>query len=351
MPSIAILGAGAMGSALATPLRANDWDVRLWGTWLDDHLLDACEKQEPHPRTKVVLAPGTRLFRSHELEAALAGADIVVCAVASQGVAKVIEMALPGIVQAQALLLTSKGFISDENGTIELLPDAIRRIAKTNHVIIPSIVAIGGPCKANEIAEGKPTATIYGCLDEDMATRMACEMSTGVYCIEATSDEVGVEVAAPMKNIYAIALGVCDGLEEGTGFPHHNLKSATFAQAVREMSLLSVRLGARPETAYGLAGAGDLEVTGLSGRNKIYGVRIGRGEPALEALDAMIAAEQTVEGVPAADLAQTLVSQSAPDLVNRLPLLAAATRVINGEVPADKIIAQAVLPQVARPTN
>lgn len=345
MPSIAILGAGAMGSAMCTPLRANGWDVRLWGTWLDDHLLDACEKGDPHPRTNVKLAEGTRLFRSGELEAALDGADFVICSVASEGVPKVVEMALPGIAKAEALLLTSKGFCPDEDGKIELLPTAIRRIAKKNGVEIPPIVAIGGPCKANEVAEGKPTATIYGSLDGDMATRIAKEVSTDVYCIEATSDEVGVEVAAPMKNVYAIALGVSDGLEEGTGFPHHNLKAATFAQAVREMSLLSVKLGARPETAYGLAGTGDLEVTGLSGRNKVYGVRIGRGEPAKEALEAMIAAEQTVEGVPAAGLAQKLVSQSAADIADKLPLMDAVVRIIGGEDGAKDIIAAAVLPK------
>ena len=347
MPSIAILGAGAMGSAMATPLRATGWDVRLWGTWLDDHLLDACERGEPHPRTDVALAEGTRLFRSGELEAALDGADVVICAVASQGVEKVVTMALPGIAKADALLLTSKGFAPDPEGRIELLPDAVRRIAQSEGVAIPPVVAIGGPCKANEVAEGKPTATIYGSLDGEMARRMARVISTDVYCIEATDDEVGVEVSAPMKNVYAIALGVSDGLEEGTGFPHHNLKAATFAQAVREMSLLSVHLGARPETAYGLAGTGDLEVTGLSGRNKVYGVRIGRGEGAREALDAMIAAEQTVEGVPAAGLAEQLVTQSAAEVADQLPLLGAVVRVIAGEGDPKGIIAAAVLP--ARP--
>ena len=345
MRSITILGAGAMGSAMATPLRTAGWDVRLWGTWLDDHLIDACDRGDVHPRTKVALAEGTRLFRSAELAQALDGADVVICAVASVGVPKVVEMALPGIAKAEALMLTSKGFCPDEAGTIQLLPDTIRRIAAANDVTLPPIVAIGGPCKANEVAEGKPTATIYGSLDGDMAVKMAKEISTDVYCIEPTTDEVGVEVCAPMKNVYAIALGVSDGLEEGTGFPHHNLKAATFAQAVREMSLLSVRLGARPETAYGLAGCGDLEVTGLSGRNKVYGVRIGRGEQAAEALDAMVAAEQTVEGVPAAGLATTLVEQSAADIADQLPLLGAVNAILGGADSPKDVIAAAVLPK------
>lgn len=345
MGIITILGAGAMGSGLCTPLRQSGWEVRLWGTWFDDHLIDACEAGEPHPRTKVKLAEGVKLYRSAQLDEALSGADVVVLSVASTGVPKVTEMALPGIVKAKALWLTSKGFCPDENGKIQLLPDAIRNIAKQKGVAIPPIVAIAGPVKANECAEGKPTATMFGCKDMDVSVKYAREARTDVYCIEASDDEVGVEICAPMKNVYAIALGIADGLEESTGFPHHNLKAATFNQAVKEMSLLGQALGAKLETAFGLPGVGDLEVTGLSGRNKVYGVRIGKGETAKEALAEMERLEQTVEGVPAAALAETLVSQSAPHLKDQLTLLKAVNEVLRGtDRPVVKILSEAVLP-------
>jgi glycerol-3-phosphate dehydrogenase (NAD(P)+) len=344
MSVITILGAGAMGSALATPLTEAGWETRLWGTWLDDHLLDACEAGDPHPRTNVALAEGTKLYRSGQLDEALDGADAVFLAVASVGIPKVTEMALAGISKASVLLCTSKGFCPDPDGRIQLLPEAVRRIAAENGLPVPPIVAVGGPCKANEVAGRLPTATIYGCLDHETAVRMAREISTDVYRIEPTGDEPGVEVCAPMKNVYAIALGIADGLEEGTGFPHHNLKSAIFAQAVREMSIVSTALGADPATAYGLAGVGDLEVTGLSGRNKVYGVRIGRGEGAVEALAAMEAAEQTVEGVPAAGLALTLVQQTGDDLLSRLPLLKAVTSILGGAEDAARLVADAALP-------
>ncbi len=347
MSVITILGAGAMGSALATPLRAAGWETRLWGTWLDDHLLDACEAGKPHPRTNVPLAEGTKLYRAAQLAEALDGADAVILSVASVGVAKVTEMALDGIAKASRLLLTSKGFRPDDAGTIQLLPDAIRRIARAKGVELPPIVAVAGPCKANEVAEGKPTATIYGCLDKAVAEQTARDISTDVYRIEATGDEPGVEVCAPMKNVYAIALGLSDGLEEATGFPHHNLKAATFSQAVREMSLLSTKLGADAVTAFGLAGVGDLEVTGLSGRNKVYGLRIGRGEPAQDALAAMVAAEQTVEGVPAAGLALELVQQLGGDaLLDELPLLKAVASILEGGDDPAGLVTEAVLPKV-----
>lgn len=347
MSIITILGAGAMGSGLCTPVRNAGWEVRLWGTWLDDHLIDACEAGKPHPRTNVPLAKGVKLFRAAQLEKALDGADVVVMSVASVGVPKITEMALEGISKAKALWLTSKGFCPNNEGKIQLLPEAIRTIAKQKGISLPPIVAIAGPVKANECAEGKPTATIFGCKDLEVSRKYAREARTDVYCIEATDDETGVEICAPMKNVYAIALGIADGLEEGTGFPHHNLKAATFNRAVKEMSLLGQALGAKAETAFGLPGVGDLEVTGLSGRNKVYGVRIGRGETAKDALAEMDRLEQTVEGVPAAGLASTLVEQSAPQLKEELTLLKAVNEILSGtDRPVVKVISDAVLPKM-----
>lgn len=346
MAIITILGAGAMGSALCTPVCRAGWEVRLWGTWLDDHLLDVCEAGKPHPRTQIPLAKGVKLYRSNELNKALEGANVVVMSVASVGVPKITEMALDGISQAKALWLTSKGFCPDKNGKIQLLPEAIRTIAKQKGVLIPPVVAIAGPVKANECAEGKPTATIFGCKDLEVSCKYAQEARTEVYCIEATDDEIGVEICAPMKNVYAIALGIADGLEEGTGFPHHNLKAATFSRAIKEMSLLGQALGARMETAFGLPGVGDLEVTGLSGRNKVYGVRIGRGESAKNALAEMNRLEQTVEGVPAASLAAKLVEQSAPHLKEKMTLLQAVNEILAGtERSVVRVLSEAVLPQ------
>ena len=344
MPKVAILGAGAMGSGLANALVEAGWDVNLWGTWLDDHLIDAIEEGRPHPRINVVISGKVRPFRSAGLEDALDGVDVVVVSVASQGVPKVTEMALPGIAKAKALWLTSKGFMPVD-GKILLLPEGIRSIAKAADVELPPIVAIAGPVKANECAAGEPTATIFGCKSRDVAVEFARAARSEHYCIEATDDEVGVEICAPMKNVYAIMLGIADGLEEKTGKPHHNLKAATFNEAVREMSILSTALGADPATAYGLPGVGDLEVTGLSGRNKVYGVRIGRGEGAKGALRAMTELEQTVEGVPALPLAISLVEQSAPQIKDRLPLLYAARQIVEEDVPDyAAVLARAVLP-------
>jgi glycerol-3-phosphate dehydrogenase (NAD(P)+) len=343
-PRVAILGAGAMGSALATPLRAAGWEVALWGTWLDDHLLAACRAGEPHPRTDVPLAGGTDLFDSDDLEQALDGADAAVLAVASVGVLDVARLALDGLEATRTLLLTSKGFSPDADGRVRLLPEALRDLAAEASATLPPIVAVGGPCKANEVAAARFTASIFGCSDRAVADATSAAIRTDAYRAAVTDDEAGVEICAPMKNVYAIALGLADGLQERDDQPYHDLKAATFAQALAEMTVLSAMVGARPETAMGLAGAGDLEVTGLSGRNKVYGARIGRGETPSDALQAMADAEQTVEGVPAARLARDLVDQRDADAWARLPLLRAVLAILDDDPDPVAKVAAAVLP-------
>lgn len=343
---ITILGAGAMGSALATPLRARGHEVRLWGTWLDDHLLDAVEAGLPHPRTNVLVPAGTQLYRSNDLQAALVGSDLAILAVASVGVEAVTRLAAPWLSQIGTLGVTSKGFIADEEGIVHLLPESISAIFESLDLIAPTIVAAGGPCKANEVAAARPTATVYGSADIEAARRVARMIQTDDYRIEAIDDYIGLEIAAPLKNVFAIALGFADGLAEMSPQPWHNLRSAIFSQALREMAEITSDFGGSPATVYGLAGSGDLEVTGLSGRNKVYGARIGTGESSAVALQAMINAEQTVEGVPASALAVTLASQRFGDAEERLPLLHAIQRVVDGVGSPLEELTAAALPRV-----
>jgi glycerol-3-phosphate dehydrogenase (NAD(P)+) len=341
MAVVTILGAGAMGSALTTPALAAGHDVRLWGTWLDDDILADLRAGRPHPRIDVRIDPRTRLFDSTDLDPALDGTDLAILAISSDGVVEVLRRAVAHLRPGLPLLLTTKGFGYDPDGRVSLLPPLLEAVLPDELRVACPIVAIGGPCKANEVGAGRPTATVFGCSDRAVADRAADQLATQAYRIQTTDDINGVEASAAMKNVYAIALGLADGLEDLGGQPWHNLKAATFAQAVAELQRVAVVIGGRAETAVGLAGVGDLEVTGLSGRNKVYGARIGEGEQAEAALEAMVAANQTVEGVAAARFAGELVTQRAiPDL----PLLQAIIEVLDGgHEPAGRI-AEAVLP-------
>ena len=338
MSTITILGAGAMGSAIATPLSDAGHRVRLWGTHLDDHLIVAVRDGKPHPRTKVPLADGVATFLAGDLEAALDGADVVVLAVSSVGVIDITQLAASHLLEAQAILLTSKGFAPDQDGRITLLPQAVEA-----ELFVPRpVVAVGGPCKANEVAARRPTAAIFAAADG--AQEWARFATTEAYRVANTPDRDGVELCAALKNVYAIALGIADGLGERGGELYHDLKAAAFAQALAELRRLLAAEGADPWTALGLAGAGDLEVTGLSGRNKVYGTCLGAGQAADEALAEMVAAEQTVEGVPAVALAATFVQQRHPELAAELPLLHAIHAVVHEGAGLQHII-NAALPR------
>ena len=341
MAVVTILGAGAMGAALTTPALAAGNEVRLWGTWLDDDILAALRAGRPHPRIDVPIDQAAGLFDSGDLAAAVDGAELVILAISSDGVVEVLRRAAQHLRPGLPLLITTKGFGYDPDGKVSLLPPLLRAVLPGELADGCPIVAIGGPCKANEVAVGRPTAAVFGCADIGVAGRAADLLGTEVYRLATTDDVDGIEASAAMKNVYAIALGIADGLAETGGEPWHNLQAATFAQAATEMQRLATALGGRAETAVGLAGVGDLEVTGLSGRNKVYGARIGRGEPATTALDEMVAAGQTVEGVAAARFAAELAGQRALD---GLPLLGAITEVLAGaEEPGARITA-AVLP-------
>lgn len=344
MATVTILGAGAMGSALATPLRLRGHEVRLWGTWLDGHLIDAIEAGRPHPRTDVPVPPGVVPFRADALAEALRGADLAVLAVSSPGVHEVVSRAATSLAAIGVLAVTSKGLLKDRDGRVQILPAYIGELFTRLGLRTPRLVAVGGPCKANEVAAGRATATVYGSADVDAARDAGRVFQTDAYRIETTADYRGLEIAAPLKNAYAIALGYTDGVTKSSQLPWHDLKSAVFTQAVREMAELAVAVGGYAETVYGLAGTGDLQVTGLSGRNRAYGERLGAGEGAREALAAMTAAEQTVEGVAAVGMATALGEQLFRDAATRLPLLYAVARMIDGEGDPLAQLAAAALP-------
>jgi glycerol-3-phosphate dehydrogenase (NAD(P)+) len=349
--TVAILGAGAMGSALATPAVAAGNRVRLWGTWLDGELLAELRAGRPHPRTGVPADPRVELHDAAGLAAALGGADLVAVAVSSEGVLEVVRRAASALAQGTPVLLCTKGFGRRPDGTVDLLPALLEAALPARLARSCPVVAVGGPCKADEVAAGRPTAAVFGGQDAAVTTWSARALATPAYRVHRTDDRAGVEVAAAAKNVYAIAVGVCHGLTEAGGRPWHDLAAAVFTQAVAEMRRLAVAVGGREETVLGLAGLGDLEVTALSGRNRAFGARVGRGEPPEVALAALAAAGQTVEGVPAARLALELAGSPArrrPGPAGGppagLPLLAAVNRILDGAPDPAALLAAAVLP-------
>jgi glycerol-3-phosphate dehydrogenase (NAD(P)+) len=337
---VTILGAGDMGTALLTPLHAGGHQLRLWGTDHDDAILDAFARGDAHPRLGVALRPTTATFRDAEAAAALGGAEIVVVAITSNAIRPVLGRLSGMLDAARCIVVVGKGFDSGPAGDdICLLPQVIGEFSPA------PVVAVGGPSIAKEVALGTPTAAIFG--SDDLATLALTRsvFTTPAYYIETTDDVVGLEVAAAMKNAYGVAIGIADGIEKRAGRPHHNMRAALFPLAVAEMGLLAESLGGRRETVSGLAGAGDLQVTITSGRNRLLGERIGLGLSGAEAFHELTAAGTTTEGYLATDYGFRLARRAIPPdepVSRRYPLLDALYRILYEDAPAGESLWAAV---------
>ena len=311
-----------MGSAFASVLARAGHDVRLWGTHLDTVIVGQLRDGQPHPRTRVALPSTVEIMEVRQLKEAVHAAELVVLAVSSEGALPTLTLTLPVLAgEPVAMLVLTKGLALSPEGRVELFNEAIMRVLSAHMVDMP-IVGVGGPCKANEVAVGRPTISVLAADRPDVAHKVAAMVSTSSYMAIANDDIVGIEASAALKNLYAIALGVCDGLTTKGGQPWHDLRAAVFTQALSEMGWIVGSLGGRPQTVHGLAGIGDLDVTALSGRNRAFGERLGRGETVRAAHQAMVDAGHTIEGLAVAGLARRLVLERVGDeALEALPLL------------------------------
>jgi glycerol-3-phosphate dehydrogenase (NAD(P)+) len=185
------------------------------------------------------------------------------------------------------------------------------------------IVALTGPSHAEEVVRGVPTAVVAASDDRAAAERIQSLFSGETFRVYTSDDVVGVEVAAALKNIIAIAAGIADGLGYESA---DNLKGALLTRGLTEISRLGIRMGAKPETFAGLAGIGDLVTTCLSrhSRNRHVGEQIGRGRTLEETLAAM---SMVAEGVNTTRAAVVLAQR----LEVKMPIAEAVHRVLNGE--------------------
>lgn len=280
MSQIAIVGAGAWGTGLAIALgRKGTHAVRLWA-----HETDVCQSINER-RVNQRFLPGRRLpnpvTATNDLSAALEGAQIIVSVMPSQH-CRALFARMRDIVHPHTLIVSAtKGL---EEGSLlrmsEVIADALKRDGST----LNPIGALSGPSFAQEVARGDPTAITIASSNEDLLRTIQQEFSEPAFRVYTNSDIVGVELGGALKNIIAIAAGICDGLNFG-----HNSVAALITRGLAEMTRLVVACGGRAETMSGLAGLGDLVLTctgGLS-RNRSVGVELGRGRKLPEIIAGM----------------------------------------------------------------
>ena len=291
MSKLGILGAGMMGTALAIPLFDRGHDVRLVGTHLDEDIVASLKDSGVHPKLKLPIPREIRPFHHHELAQAAEGVELWALGVSSAGIGWATERIGPLVRRDTPVFMITKGLVL-EGSKLVTLPDVVRSGLpdKVRADVHPA--AIAGPCIAGELARRVPSCVVLAGRDERSLSRIADAIRAPYYHPFPTTDVVGAEVSAALKNAYAMGIGFAAGMHEKAGGTHgsvamHNLESATMAQAVLEMRHIVARLGGDPDTVTGLAGVGDLDVTTNGGRTGRFGRFLGQGLTLAKAIEAM----------------------------------------------------------------
>ncbi len=280
---IGVLGSGSFGTCLAL-LCAQRHPVTLWAR--DPDIADAINRDRRNPRylSDIELPVGVRA--TADLSEALDERELVICAVPSHGVREVMTRAAPLLPEQSILVSTVKGI---EVETCMRMDQVLEDVLDPVHH--PRLVFLSGPSFAREIADEKPTAVTVACREEAFAIAVQESISSPWFRCYSSTDVVGVELGGALKNVIAIAVGLCDGLELG-----ENARAGVMTRGLHEITRLGVKLGADPRTFLGLAGMGDLVLTctGDLSRNRTVGLQLGRGKKLAEIVDGM---HQVAEGI------------------------------------------------------
>lgn len=299
---VAVLGAGAMGTALALHSAALGIPVVLLATERDDAVLTARREDRPHPALHVPFSD-VPLLPPEQWGAGLAHADVVLVAVSSGGLEPVLRRA-GGLTRPSLWLLATKGWQAD----------TLRRPAEVAGAVLGEVpvASLAGPAIAAELVDRAPTGLLVAAAEHEVRRRAAAALAGPTTAVLTTSDVVGAETASAFKNVVAVAVGLADGLaqrftESAAGRAFANARGALFARGVLDMAALVESQGGRLATVLGLAGAGDLYVTCAQGRNGRFGRLLGEGATVEQAVATI---GSTVEGVANTRAALALARRS-----------------------------------------
>jgi len=283
MSNIFILGAGSMGTAFSFPCSDNKHSVVIAGTYLEDDFIDQINVTRNHPALSSDISERVKFIKFKNFKEEFnKKIDLIVVAVISKGIewasvelSKVIKDKTP-------ILILTKGLSLNQNN-YEVLAHKMQRLLKINGIKEVNISVAGGPCLAKGLANKIHTSVIFANKDINVAKQIAKLISTNYYHILTTTDVVGVEVCAAIKNIYSMCVGASVGLCNDN-LPidvreknYLNTAASILQQSINEMIIFTEKLKGKKETVMGLAGVGDLYVSADGGRNSKMGVYLGQG--------------------------------------------------------------------------
>jgi len=306
MAVITIVGAGMMGSALAFPARENGHEVRIIGTHLDREIIDACIKNNRHPKFEKDFPAGIEFYQIERLSEMIDGSDVIIGGVSSFGVEWFAEKVLPLISENIPVLTVTKGLMDTSEGKLLTYPDVWRQKLESMGKKL-SLNAIGGPCTSYELVAHDQTEVAFCGNDIETLKYLKQLMQTDYYHISITTEVTGIESAVALKNGYALGIALTIGLNQknfGNDELHFNSQAAVFGQAAKEMYKLLQFQNAL--TLNNLCvGVGDLYVTVYGGRTRLVGILLGKGLNIDEAkaelngvtLESLVVAERVARAV------------------------------------------------------
>ena len=311
--SVAVLGAGSWGTALAALIARHGHRTVLWGR--DAAAIETLNTTHANARYLPGIALPSSLRATHDLADAMRGADLVLVVVPSHAFAETLRALAPHRPSHAGVAWATKGF---EPGSGRFLHEVAGEVLGDG---VP-LAVVTGPSFAKEVAQGLPTAlTVHG--DSPEFTQQVADVLHGpAFRAYTGEDMLGAELGGAMKNVLAVATGVADGMQLGL-----NARAGMITRGLNEMLRLNAAIGGKAETLMGLAGLGDLVLTctGDLSRNRRLGLALGRGQK-LE--DAVREIGQVVESIQTADE----VMRQADRHGIELPISAAVQAVLHGDI-------------------
>ena len=281
---VGVAGAGAWGTALAVCARAAGRDVTIWAREPD--VAAALTRGDGNP----AFLPGVQIdaIPASTDFAALADCDAILLVAPAQHIRATLKSLRPHLKPGTPIALCSKGI---ERGTLKPMTDVLAEEAPE-----ASPAVLSGPSFASDVAKGLPTAVTLACPDREVGDTWMRSIGRPHFRTYWSDDLIGAEAGGAIKNVLAIACGVCEGMALG-----RSAHAALIARGFAEMTRLGVALGGRAETLAGLCGLGDLVLTCSSpqSRNMSFGMELGRGKSAGEILAARTSVTEGVETAPA----------------------------------------------------
>jgi glycerol-3-phosphate dehydrogenase (NAD(P)+) len=311
--TIAVLGAGSWGTALAAQLARNGHATTLWGR--DAGQVEAMASSHCNTRYLPGIELPSQLTFSSEIESCIRSAELILAVVPSHAFPELLAAISPHCSNARGVAWATKGF---ELGSGRFLHEVAAGALPAR---MP-LAVVTGPSFAKEVAQGLPTAVTVHSEEGGFARLVAESLHGSNFRAYTGSDMLGAELGGAMKNVLAVATGIADGMQLGL-----NARAGLITRGLNEMLRLNAALGGRTETLMGLAGLGDLVLTctGDLSRNRRLGLALGRGESLDQAVKAI---GQAVESIQTADEVMRLAARAGLEL----PISSLVTRVLHQEI-------------------